>query len=219
MHPVVIDGPALLVVASDVEAASIGAEDILGWRRTRLNDRLDVVIAGVGKANAAAAAALAIQAAPTRCVLSVGIAGALPTSGLSLGDVVLGSSSLFADEGLVTPDGFQTCADMGFPLGPDGAETADADLIGRLTPLADAVGPIATVSTCSGTDAAAAATEARTRALAEAMEGAAVLHVAARLKTPAAELRVISNTTGDRPRQQWDLAAALSRLTSLIGSL
>jgi nucleoside phosphorylase len=44
------------------------------------------------------------------------------------------------------------------------------------------------------------------------MEGAAVVHAARRQRVPAIELRVISNTTGDREGQRWDLSAALTAL-------
>ena len=69
-----------------------------------------------------------------------------------------------------------------------------------------------TVATCSGSDAAAAEVARRTGAIAEAMEGAAVVHAARRLATPAIELRAISNTTGDRAAQVWDLPSALQSL-------
>ena len=68
------------------------------------------------------------------------------------------------------------------------------------------------MATCSGTDAAARSVAERTRAVAEAMEGAAVVHAARRLRVPAIELRAISNTTGERDGQQWDLPAALDAL-------
>ena len=87
----------------------------------------------------------------------------------------------------------------------------DPDLLERLGERFT-IGPIATVATCSGTDAAAAEVARRTGAVAEAMEGAAVVHAARRLRTRAIELRVISNTTGDRPAQRWDLTGALSAL-------
>ena len=58
---------------------------------------------------------------------------------------------------------------------------------------------------------------ARTKAVAEAMEGAAVVHAARRLGVPAIELRVISNTTGDRDNQKWDLAGALAALGRSLG--
>lgn len=211
----------LVVVATPIEAQAIGApNEIVAWRSTRLNDQCDIVIAGIGKANAAAATVHA--ATPdTPFVLSTGLCGALPGSGLAITDTILATRSIYADEGLLTPDGFQTCAEMGFPIGQDGTDIAlpDAQLMDRLSPLADHAGPIATVSTCSGTDTGAAHVVRRTRALAEAMEGAAVLHAAHRLGLPAAELRVVSNTTGDRAAQQWDIRAALARLGEVIGSI
>ena len=50
----------------------------------------------------------------------------------------------------------------------------------------------------------------------EAMEGAAVVHAAARQGAGAIELRVISNTTGDREKQQWGLEEALKALGGAI---
>jgi futalosine hydrolase len=102
---------------------------------------------------------------------------------------------------------------------PDGSVGADAHA-GVVASLAGALagsrtGVIATVSTCSGTDARAAAIAQRTGAIAEAMEGAAVALAALRIGGPGfpvLEVRAISNTTGDRPRQRWDLEAGFAGL-------
>jgi futalosine hydrolase len=51
------------------------------------------------------------------------------------------------------------------------------------------------------------------------MEGAAIAHIATRLGIPCGELRVVSNTCGDRQRQRWDLAGALAKLEAVIGRL
>ena len=47
------------------------------------------------------------------------------------------------------------------------------------------------------------------------MEGAAVVHAARRLGLPGGEVRVISNSTGDRPKQQWDIARAFAAMHTL----
>ena len=214
--------PAVLVVAAPAEAHA--ALDASGaprtgepWRLIWLNERLRLLISGIGKANAAGAVARCVDPDATAAVLSLGVAGALPGATLDPGAVVVATRSVYADEGLVTPDTFQTCAEMGFPIGPDGdVPPTDQTLLAELD--ADVRAPVATVSTCSGTDAAARTVVRRTGAVAEAMEGAAVLHAAARLGIPAAEVRIISNTTGDRPRQRWDLPAALARLADLVGA-
>ncbi|MBL8760188.1 MAG: futalosine hydrolase, partial [Phycisphaerae bacterium] len=79
------------------------------------------------------------------------------------------------------------------------------------------VGAIATVSVCSGTDELAAEIRSRTGAIAEGMEGAACGLVAARMGVRFAELRVVSNHTGRRDRQGWNLEGAFRRLGELLG--
>jgi futalosine hydrolase len=185
-----------------------------------LRQRVTVVSGGVGKVNAA----LAVARSPRPdAVISLGIAGALPSGPAALGHTVVATASLYADEGIATPDGFFPAAQMGFPLapwpggvqpsGPDGPR-ADPLLLAALAPLCDHAGPVATVSTCSGTDVLSFAVAARTGAIAEAMEGAAAGHACLTADPPIRfiEVRVISNTTGDRPRQVWDLARAFEVL-------
>lgn len=222
----------LVVVAAPAEAravlGSLGiaeATPLDQWTPRSLDGRIDLVLTGIGKANAAGATARALSLGPSPdLVLNVGIAGALPGSGLSIGECVVASASVYGDEGLQTPSGFQDCAAMGFPLaagdfsGPDVPVDAGATraLSGGLRAR---TGRIACVSTCSGTDALAKAVVDRTGAIAECMEGAAVSHVARLLRVAVAELRVISNTTGDRERQRWDIRLALDRLAGVMSRL
>lgn len=193
----------LIVTAVDAEARAIGPHD--GVR---------TIVSGAGRTNAAAATTEQIlksrDRAPFDAVLSIGVAGALPGSGLKIGDLIVASACIYAEEGIVTSRGFAGMDGLGFPLGDfeGNAVPVDEDLLDRLG-TAFPIGPIATVATCSGTDAAAETIARRTGASAEAMEGAAVVHAARRLQVPAIEIRTISNTTGDRKRQQWDLEAGL----------
>lgn len=177
-----------------------------------------LVRSGVGKSASAGATARWYDPARHAGVLSIGIAGALPGSGLSIGDVVLADPSLPGDDGVRTPQGFLGLDRIGFgedaaPIAPD--PVSRAALIG----LVDRAGPVATVSTGSGTDALAAEIAARTGAIAEAMEGYSCALSARRIHPRArfAEIRVVSNTTGDREHQRWDLGAALARLGSVLG--
>ncbi len=225
----------LLVVAAPAEAAAVRAGFDLpqppppvnppgNWPLQPLTPEFDLLETGVGKANAAAAVALRFDAARHGAVINLGICGSLrPLAELPIGSVVLAESSAYADEGVQTPDGFRSLPEMGFPFGPfpGSAIPPDPALFNALRPLASATGTIATVSTCSGDDALAAAVAKRTGAVAEAMEGAAIAHALARLHPPApfAELRVVSNSTGDRPRQVWDIRAALDRLRLLTAAI
>jgi futalosine hydrolase len=193
---------------------------------------IPVVVSGVGRVNAAIATTLALAArtgeTPSPLVVSAGIAGSLPSEhgepAVPIGAVVLGSAAHAAEEGIQTPGGFRTIGELGFPIAsfaPDNRIPADTEGLARLQRvLPDAhLGDIATVATCSGTDALAVEMARRTSAIAEAMEGAGVLHAARLLGGRAVEIRVISNTTGDRERQVWRLDEAFARLAEVAASL
>lgn len=201
----------LAVVAVEAEARVLGERP-----------EVEVVVGGIGRTNAAAATTEAlIELGPFHAVCSVGIAGTLPGGGAGIGDLVLGREAVYLEEGIETPEGFADMRGLGFPLGDfEGNRVpADRDLLEALLRAFErgtdvVAGPIATVATCSGTDRRASEVAARTGAVAEAMEGAAVLHAARRRGVPAVEVRAISNTTGDRPSQRWDPPAAFASLES-----
>lgn len=223
---------ALLVVAVDAEANAIRrglglaeASHAL-WSRIELTDRLDLVVTGVGKSNAAGATGRSLDPIRHACAINLGVAGALPQGDadtLPLASTIAATRSTLADEGMLTPSGFQSLAQMGFaPIANphDGMSVhAHPPLVDALAPLVDATGPVATVSTCAASDALARDVASRTGALAEAMEGAAAGTVALALGVPFLELRAISNTTGDRDRQTWNIRAAFDSLARLASSL
>ena len=61
---------------------------------------------GVGKANAAATAALLLDSLDPEAVICFGCAGAYLESNLRVGDLVLASEEIYGDEGAVVPEGF-----------------------------------------------------------------------------------------------------------------
>jgi futalosine hydrolase len=189
------------------------------WKLIPCRLPFDIVLTGVGKASAAGAIARSASGAAHAAVISIGVAGALPSHKIAVGDVVLADRCAFADEGVQTEDGWTDIAARGFPPGPwEGISIATHPaLLRALRPLADHVGTIATVSTCSGADSLAAECARRTGAIAEAMEGAAIAATCARIGLPFAELRVISNHCGSAPA--WDLPGALARLAEVLGRL
>lgn len=231
----------LLVVAAPKEAEAVlrglgagGTGVAINWKGREVSGRFDLVVTGVGKANAAAGTALALDASRHSGVISLGVSGALPGSGLTVGDMVEADRCVYGDEGSANPDRFVTIAEMGFgPLadlcgsgnGMDGMSIAASPVAWARRDLSAGwtvrCGGLATVSTCSGNDALAREIERRTGALAEDMESAAVGFAAARIAPGAAfsAVRVISNTTGDRLEQTWDLKAALSRLERIASWL
>ncbi len=215
--------PWLLIVAAprEVRAALDALDPGIGlpepWAITPAGP-CELVRSGVGKSAAAGAVARFFRPEHHAGVLSLGLGGSYPKAPLRNGDLVLADPSRFGDEGVRTPEGFLALSDLGF-----GADAPDVmpDPASRaaLAGLVAAIGAVATVSSCSGTDAEAAAIAARTGAIAEAMEGAACGLAARRIDPGArfAEVRVISNRTGDRQRQGWDLDGALARLRGVLG--
>lgn len=216
----------LLAAAAPAEARAVWAAlgtgaplDERSWTLIPCRAPFDLVLTGVGKSSAAGAVARVASGDRHAGVMSVGVAGALPGGGLSIGDVVLGTAAALADEGVQEGAGFIDMASRGFPPGPWSgmAGSPGRELAGLLANLADRQGVIATVSTCSGTDECGAEIVRRTGAIAEAMEGAAIAATCGRIGLAFAELRVISNRTGPDPG--WDLPKALARLTQVLGRL
>lgn len=197
----------LIVTAVQQEADAIG-----------FSDSTYVVAGGIGRTNAAVATTTAIHnEGPFDFVISAGVAGSLPNGNLSIGDVVVASSCVYMEEGLVTPDGFQDMDAMGFSLGDFNGNTVPVDAtLHSLLGAIGMTGSIATVAMCSGTDEQASLVAERTGCVCEAMEGAAVVHAARIAGLPASEIRVISNTTGNREAQKWDLDLALESLRVVI---
>ncbi len=217
----------LLALASQSEAravlGAIGGPVVPDfWTLTPVG-RIDVVLTGVGKANGAGAVARLLDPSRHGLVLSLGIGGLLPApgSGARVLDVVVATECVFADEGVQTPGGFVDIGALGFP--PGGYAGTRVPVVPRVVETLARPGwyraPVATVSTCSGTDTLAAEIARRTGALAEGMEGAAAAHAAWRVGVPAGEVRVISNRTGDRERQGWDIPGALGVLARVGGEL
>lgn len=222
-------GRCLIVVATPLEAGPILAalqtkSKVEPWLPLQASDEIDILCSGVGKANASGATAAALARASYSAVLNLGICGSLPPpNSPKLGAVILATASIFADEGIESPEGWQPLSSLGFPAAIDSdLIRPDPRLFAFLKPHADHAGPIVTVSICSGTNARAQSIANRFdpqtigHPLAEAMEGAAVGLAAARAKIPFAELRVISNTTGDRANQKWNIPNALAKIEDLV---
>lgn len=178
-----------------------------------------VLVSGVGPAASAAATAQALAPGGVDgvdLVLSAGIGGGFAP--LGLGDIAVASTTVFADLGIETQDGFVTVSEAGFGVNR-------YDVAPRLAmELADAtgghVGSVLTVATVTGSAAAAGALIGRwPDAVAEGMEGAGVAAAAARHGVPFAELRAISNTVGPRERDAWDIPRALDALGAAVAAV
>ncbi len=242
-----VHGRVLVVAAAPRETAAVSEAfghpgPAADWERVEVAPGWSVVRSGVGKVNAALCVArcLGADGESGTLVVNLGVCGSLPHArgeSMDPGTVVVASKSVYVDEGVAAPEHFTDMGAIGFPYWPGAnfdrrecsAIVGEPGLVERVRGVLTAalgdvvsVGTIATLSTCSGTDELARAVSMRSGAAAEAMEGAAIGHALMRLRPQAPgflEVRVVSNTTGDRDKQVWDLKGALATLTRVTTAL
>ena len=183
--------------------------------------RVVICVSGVGKINAAAATALMIERCQPRLVINTGCAGAYIGSGLSLGNLVVASEEVLADDGVVVADGWHDLQYMNLPSIQLGERCCynllplSRSASEKALQLADSwgvslkCGRSATVSTCCGTRRYAAELAQRWHALIENMEGAAVVQVCLRSGIDCLEIRGISNMVEERDLRTWNIPAAV----------
>jgi len=192
-------GTRLLVcVATEREAAGL---------RGRLGAEHTLLATGVGPVRAAHCATLFLARHAVDGVITCGLGGAYPGSGLKVGAVVCALTEQYADLGAESPEGLLDMEALGFPL-VDGDPPLYSRLPLSLFPAARRV-DCATCSTCTGTEATARERETRTGAAVESMEGAAIVQVALAMGVPVGEVRGVSNLAGERDRAAWRIDEAL----------
>jgi futalosine hydrolase len=195
----------LIVVATDAEVPRVAASEVL--------------VSGVGKSGAAVATAARLAKGGVDGVISFGVAGAYPRSGLTVGDVVIATEIAVLDEGVESGTTFAPFNRPGMTVPGSAWAACDASLLAvphaRGAAYRVGYGRIATVSVCAGS-ARLANERAATGAIAEGMEGAAVALAAAHYGLPFTELRGISNLAGPREGSRFELARALAHAAEFL---
>jgi len=183
--------------------------------------RVVICTGGVGKVNAAASTAVMIYQHQPQLVINTGCAGAYVGSGLAIGNLVVASEEILADEGVVVTGGWKglrymkiAAVEQGevrcyntLPLSSHAAEKAM-----QLAAYYDEIlvrGRFATVSTCSGTLQQGEELSQRWNAIIENMEGAAVAQVCLRCGVDCLEIRGVSNMVEERDLKKWDIPRAV----------
>ncbi len=185
------------------------------------NLRVVVCTGGVGKVNAAAAAAVMIDRYHPHMVINTGCAGAYIGSGLSIGNLVVASEEVLADDGVAVTAGWKDLRYMNLPSVEQGGLSCynllplSRHASEKAMQLADYYGVFlmrgrfATVSTCSGTREHGDLLSHRWNAVVENMEGAAVAQVCLRCGVDCLEIRGISNMVEERDLKKWDMPRAV----------
>lgn len=190
--------------------------------------RVVLAVTGIGKANAASATTALIHLFSPDLIINTGCAGAYAGSGLTIGDLAMATSEIFAEEGVETLEGWRSLGCMGIPLldleckkffneVPLSRSAADMALsCAARHGLRLMSGRFLTVSACSGTAARGEELRNRFGAICENMEGAAVALVAARYAIDCLEVRGVSNQVEDRDLSRWDIPLAAANARSFI---
>jgi futalosine hydrolase len=196
-------------------------------RGTFADKEILVAFSGLGKVNAAAAAAAILSGYSVSRLWMWGSGGAYDLAGVEIGDVALASEEILGDEGVATISSWQPLDAIGISLidspgepifnrmGVDPLELKRSrHLLGNWQRVVLAprihVGPFVTVSAVSGSAARARLLSNRYGALCENMEGGAVAQVCLRYRVPFMEIRGLSNRAGDRGKKRWQLTKAVN---------
>lgn len=184
---------------ADLQPGSLGAFPC--WRGTFQQCDVSLVLCGIGKVHAAAAAQLVASELTPDAVFSCGSAGSLDDS-LEIGDVVVGASTLQHDYGFITPDAF---IPFGLHLQRHGKAreytrsfAADASLLSAASAMQHetpriVIGTILTGDQVIFSTAKRQALQQEFKALAVDMESAAIAQVCALYHVPCLSIRGISD--------------------------
>lgn len=195
------------------------------------------MISGIGKTNAAHAAAVLLERVSPDLVILFGVGGAYSSTGLKVGDIAVAEKEVYGDEGILAKDGFQGAEFIGIPFLKKGRKryfngfpfkrklvekaVESSALVTRHSSLVTGVksGAFVTVSTCSGTRGRALELKNRFNAVCENMEGASVAHICTLYGTPMIEIRGISNIVEDRDRGKWNIKLAADNCQRAVTEL
>ena len=205
------------------------------------------ITSGMGKTNAAHAATILLEKFSPKILVLLGVGGAYPSTGLTIGDVVVAEKEIYGDEGVMVKNTFHGTDFIGIPLLRKERKKyfnefrLDKILVKKavsaIKPVSFAHPPVpplprggeggvkvksgtfVTVSTCTGTEKKALELGKRFGALCENMEGASVAHVCAIYDTPMIELRGISNIVSDRDKDKWHIRLAAANCQEAVMEL
>ncbi len=169
---------------------------------------------GIGQVNMAIHFTRMLNDYTPEAVLLCGCGGSYPDSDLQIGDLALATSECFGDLGVALGEEFIPLQQLDLPQNPQLAPiiqqsfSLDPDLLNQAKKiLPDAIcGAFVTVNCCSSNSDLSIELHQRWGGICENMEGAAVAQICAEFDIPLLELRGISNPTGTRNPQQWDIA-------------
>lgn len=188
-------------------------------------NELSFIISGIGKSNAAIGTTYLIEKFSPDLLILFGIAGAYPSTGLSIGDVAIAEKEFYADEGVIIKEGFRGLDFINIPLLKKGKKKFFNEFslnkrvvnkVKRKTRVTLKAGNFVTLSTITGTAERAIELRDKYNAICENMEGAAVAHVCEIFGKDLLEIRGISNMVDNRDRSRWDVKAGIKAYRDVL---
>ncbi|WP_243364604.1 futalosine hydrolase [Fundidesulfovibrio terrae] len=188
-----------------------------------------LIVTGVGPVNAALELGAALGRHEISGVLNLGVAGSFDLDAAPLEAAVAADAEVYADYGVVGPDGLADASGFAFPQLRAGGQSvvqrigldplAAAQAMGLTLPAGLVSGTAITVAGITGCPERATALAGRHGALSESMEGFSLALGCASRGVPFLEVRTISNRVGERDRAKWKLEQALAGLGALLAGL
>ncbi|WZY00624.1 futalosine hydrolase [Bacillus sp. FSL W7-1360] len=185
------------------------------------DDTFDVIIGGVGIAQAAAHTAKKLREKTYDRVINMGIAGGFENKA-PVGSIVVATKIISPEIGAEAPDHFLTIDELGFGTHIFSSPKEEMTRISATLSKTNSVttGAIISVMTATGTqETAQARLQAIPHVVAEAMEGYGVATAAALFHCPVFEIRAISNVVGIRDISTWRFKEAFAALTKAATAL
>lgn len=210
----------VLIIASLMEEIQLIKErfdfhlimELYGRSVYLFNNHIYLSTTGVGVVSSAFSIGGLLSVIQPDVTLMVGTGGALPGSGLEVGDIAVASSESIPELGLLKKEGIRDF-DRDYEFLPRRAYSFDHELSHRLFNVCSQIahtgmGNFITVMGVSGDRAVSEARAKRFSAMVENMEGYALAHGAHGMGIMAGEIRGISNIGGERDKAKWNLPMA-----------
>lgn len=190
------------------------------------NKSYDLLITEPGVFNAAHALTVYLEYTSCGLIVQTGIAGVFRETGSTIGDVAIATEEHYIHTGIGTEanknkplpfdliESFPLSREGRYAFDPARVEACHEKIFREFLNKGIRVtkGPFTTVSTITSSFREAALRYMVYSSVMEAMEGAAVAHIATLYKTPVIEIRAASNFVGERDKTKWDMEKAAKHL-------
>lgn len=186
---------------------------------------VDILITGVGMVATAFALGRHLALNQYDLAINAGIAGSFDFN-IALGEVILITEDIFAEQGAEDGDAFLSLNELGFgeinQFADDNlqnAEPVQTDCLNLKALEQIKEVKAITVNRVHGHELTIAKTLSRFNAQVESMEGAAFFYSCNQSKTPCIQIRSVSNYVERRNKEKWNIGLAVSNLNDFLYSL